>query len=136
MRSFESDVRAVAGIDHPALLPLYDAWREPGGAALVMRRMPGGTLQDRIEGPGLGPDEARHALTRVAGALLALARRGRVHGRIRPSSVLLDGSGEAFLSEPPLGAPAPETPFDAADLVELARTCLASAAGATGPVPT
>ena len=136
VRSFESDVRAVAGIDHPALLPLYDAWREPGGAALVMRRMPGGTLQDRIDGPGLGPDEARHALTRVAGAVLALARRGRVHGRIRPSSVLLDGSGEAFLSEPALGVPAPETPFDAADLVELARTCLASAAGATGPVPT
>ena len=124
VRAFESDARAVATIDHPALLPLYDAWREPGAAVLVMRRMTGGTLQDLLDAHALRPAAARQSLVRVAGAALALSRRGLTHGRIRPSSVLLDGSGTAYLAEPALGLPTPAGTSDAADLVELARACL------------
>lgn len=123
IRSFEADVRAVSSIEHPALLPLHDAWREPGVAALVMRRMDGGTLADLLDAGTLDPQRAHRVLVRVAGALLALAGRGWVHGRVRASSVLLDRSGEAYLAEPVLGLAAPNHVSDAADLLALARAC-------------
>lgn len=41
VRTFERDAHAAATVDSPSVVPIYDAWREPGLAALVMRRMPG-----------------------------------------------------------------------------------------------
>ncbi len=48
VRSFEADAHQVASLRHPAIVPIHDYWREPGAAYLVMRRMHGGTLRDRL----------------------------------------------------------------------------------------
>lgn len=119
---FEADVRLLVSIDEPALLPVYDGWREPGSAALVMRRM-AGTLADRLGRSPLTASEATEVVQRVGRALVALARRGRAHGRLEASSVLVDESGRAFLSEPLLG-PRPDATPDVAAFVRLARACL------------
>jgi DNA-binding SARP family transcriptional activator len=48
IRRFETEARLVARLEHINIVPLYDYWREPGGAYLVMRYLPG-TLRDRLQ---------------------------------------------------------------------------------------
>ena len=46
IRRFEAEAHLVARLEHPRIVPLYDYWREPGSAWLVMRYLRGGTLAD------------------------------------------------------------------------------------------
>lgn len=123
VRFFESDARARAAIDHPACVPILDAWREPGLAVLVMRRMTQGTLRDRLEAGPLPPPEAFRIIERIGGALLAHAERGLVHGDVRPSRVLFDQSGEAFLAEGAIGTTGGGSD-DAEAFLRLTAACL------------
>jgi serine/threonine protein kinase len=50
VRRFAEEARIVAGLEHPHIVPLYDFWRDPLGAFLVMRWMDGGSLADRLGG--------------------------------------------------------------------------------------
>jgi DNA-binding SARP family transcriptional activator/WD40 repeat protein len=124
VRTFEADVRLLRSVDEPALVGVYDGWREPGTAALVMRRMTG-TLADELDNGPLNPTRSVEVVERVAAALLALARRGRIHGRVRPSSVLTDNEGTAFLAEPVLSGQADRggTADDARDFARLVVAC-------------
>ena len=48
IRRFEAEAQFVARLEHPSIVPLYDYWREPGNAYLVLRLLRGGSLADRI----------------------------------------------------------------------------------------
>ena len=48
IRRFEAEAQLVARLEHPHIVPLYDYWREPNAAFLVMRLMRGGSLKDLI----------------------------------------------------------------------------------------
>ena len=48
VRGFETTAQRIAALRHPAIIPIHDYWREPGAAYLVMRRLRGGSLEDRI----------------------------------------------------------------------------------------
>src|SRR5215216_790811 len=48
IRHFESEAQIVAHLEHPHIVPLYDFWREPDGAYLVMRWLRGGSLRDKL----------------------------------------------------------------------------------------
>ncbi len=81
IRRFEAEARIVAGLEHPRIVPVYDYWRENGGAYLVMRRFEGGNLRTILERGGpLGADASRHIVEQVAGAL-ASRTRTRCHPR-------------------------------------------------------
>ena len=45
IRRFEAEAQLIAKVEHPHILPLYDYWREPDGAYIVMRWMRGGSLR-------------------------------------------------------------------------------------------
>src|SRR5215218_7978857 len=49
IRRFESEAQLVARLEHPHVTPLYDYWRDPDGAYLVMRWLRGGSLRDALE---------------------------------------------------------------------------------------
>ena len=48
IRRFETEAQVVARLEHPFIVPLYDYWREPNGAYLVMRMLRGGSLGRRV----------------------------------------------------------------------------------------
>ena len=48
IRRFETEAQLVARLEHLHIVPLYDYWREPDGAYLVMRWMRGGNLHDSL----------------------------------------------------------------------------------------
>jgi serine/threonine protein kinase/WD40 repeat protein len=99
IRRFESEAQFVAQLEHPFITPLYDYWRDPGGAYLVMRFFPGGSLRDRLDRGGLELERAVRLLDQVAAALNAAHRRNIVHRDIKPSNILLDKDGSAFLAD-------------------------------------
>ena len=71
IRRFEAEAQLVAGLEHPHIVPLYDYWREPGAAYLVMRLVDAGSLADVLAGgalprrsrlDGVRPDRQRAAV--------------------------------------------------------------------------
>jgi len=57
---FETEAQFVAQLEHLHIVPLYDYWRDPQGAYLVMHLMKGGTLEQTLQrGPLSLPQMAR-----------------------------------------------------------------------------
>jgi tRNA A-37 threonylcarbamoyl transferase component Bud32 len=96
---FEREARSVARLSHPAVVAVYDSGEDHGRAYLVMERLPGETLADRIR---LGPVDAQWlvpVLVDVLGALAAAHALGMVHRDIKPANILLVGDGHAKVAD-------------------------------------
>ncbi len=99
VRDFESEARLVAQLEHPHLVPLYDYWRDPEGAYLIMRWLRGGSLRQALERGPWNLEPASRLLAQVAAALGYAHRQGVVHRDVKPANVLLDEEGNAYLSD-------------------------------------
>jgi WD40 repeat protein/serine/threonine protein kinase/DNA-binding winged helix-turn-helix (wHTH) protein len=99
IRRFEAEAQLVARLEHPHIVPLYDYWREPDGAFLVMRFLRGGSLRDALSGGPLPLQRALDVVDHVAGALASAHRQGVVHRDVKPANILLDAEGNAYLSD-------------------------------------
>ncbi len=98
VRRFEAEARMVAGLEHPHIVSLYDYWRDADGAYLVMPLMAGGSLADKNLG-ALPLDRVAGLVGQVGSALGYAHRQGVIHRDIKPSNILLDGDGNAYLSD-------------------------------------
>jgi WD40 repeat protein/DNA-binding SARP family transcriptional activator len=106
IRRFEAEAQLVARLEHPHIVPLYDYWREPGAAYLVMRLLRGGNLQRVLDGGGVVAAEAGRVVDQIGAALAFAHRQGVVHLDVKPENVLLDEEGNAYLSDFGIARPA------------------------------
>lgn len=98
IRWFETEAQIIARLEHPFIVPLYDYWREPDGAYLVMRHLPT-SLRDKLRGGPLTLPEALRLLNQIASALAAAHQNGVVHRDLKPANILLDTEGNAYLAD-------------------------------------
>lgn len=100
IRGFDTEAQTIAHLEHPHIVPLYDYWREPDGAYLVMRLLRGGNLHEKlaVDGPW-SLQQASRFLDQVASALAAAHRRGIVHQDIKPGNILLDEDLNSYLAD-------------------------------------
>ncbi len=99
VRRFDHEAQIVARLEHPHVVPLYDYWREPDAAYLVMRFLRGGSVEDLLEAGPLEPSRVVHITEQIASALAAAHRQGVVHRDVKPGNVLLDEEGNAYLTD-------------------------------------
>jgi WD40 repeat protein/transcriptional regulator with XRE-family HTH domain len=99
IRRFERETQLIARLEHPHIVPLYDYWRDPSGAYLVMRYVDGGSLRAAL---GHGPwslDQTTRLLEQIGAALALSHQHGVVHRDIKPANILLDATGNAYLAD-------------------------------------
>jgi WD40 repeat protein/transcriptional regulator with XRE-family HTH domain len=99
IRRFEAEAQLVARLEYPHIVPLYDYWREPGSAYLVMRLLRGGSLEDRLVDGPVPLDTLLPMLNQVGTALHAAHRAGVIHRDLKPANILLDEDHNAYLSD-------------------------------------
>ncbi len=100
--------RVLAGLDHPALLVVYDAGVDADRGFVVTPLVEGPTLAERLEAGALSVAETVGVGVALGGALGCVHRAGLVHRGISPSAVLLDAAGRCYLGDWGLAAgPAP-----------------------------
>ena len=99
IRRFQAEAQLVARLEHPHIVPLYDYWREPDAAYLVMRLMRGGSLATVLEHRALSPAQTTTMVDQLGSALQTAHRAGVVHRDIKPANILIDDEGNAYLSD-------------------------------------
>ncbi len=99
IRRFEFEAQLVARLEHIHIVALYDYWRDPQGAYLIMRWLRGGSLRGMLKKGALDTKTAVQVVDQVASALNAAHRRGVVHRDIKPDNVLFDDEDNAYLAD-------------------------------------
>jgi len=89
---FLRESQLAASLDHPNVVPVYEAGEVDGLLYIAMRYVVGTDLRALLgaEGP-LAPERALMLVGQVASALDAAHERGLVHRDVKPSNVLLTG---------------------------------------------
>jgi Protein kinase domain len=89
---FLRESQLAAALDHPNVVPVYEAGEVDGLLYIAMRYVVGSDLRALLRAEGaLAPDRALMLVGQVASALDAAHERGLVHRDVKPSNVLLTG---------------------------------------------
>ncbi len=99
-KRFLREPRLAASLDHPNVIPIYEAGEHEGQLYLAMRFVEGSDLRSVLgRERTLSPERALAVLAQVAGALDAAHKRALVHRDVKPANVLLDEGGHVYLTD-------------------------------------
>ena len=87
----------AAQLQHPNLMPVYDAGREGGVVYRAMPWMPGGRLADHLS-DYRDPGRAAQLFTHIEAALSYLHGQGYIHGHLTPENIYFDENQNIVLS--------------------------------------
>jgi len=96
---FTREAETVAGLEHPAIVPLYDFGEEGGQPYIIMRLMAGGSLADRLKKGPLPTAEAARIMARLAPALDYAHSKNIVHRDLKPGNILFDNHDDPYISD-------------------------------------
>ncbi len=97
--AFRAEARVLASLDHPAIIPVYDVGRVDGRSYIVTKLIEGSNLSERLrQGLPTRLQSAQWVLT-VARALQAAHETGLVHRDVKPSNILINAAGAAYIGD-------------------------------------
>lgn len=93
----QREAQAAASIDHPAVVTVYEAGIADGRPYIVMQKVDGETLEQRLERGPLEHDEALQLALDIADALAEVHALGIVHRDLKPANIILSPRGPKIL---------------------------------------
>ncbi len=97
---FEREVRAVARLNHPNIVQVYDFGAEGDLAYIVMEFIQGKELKDRFDAKErFDLKTIFHIMAELLDALEFAHEAGIVHRDIKPANVMIDAAGHAKLTD-------------------------------------
>jgi serine/threonine-protein kinase len=96
---FQAEAQAVARLDHPHIVPVYEVGEHEGQPYFTMKYVSGTTLARRLaEGPVSAADAAT-LLAPVCEAIHYAHERGVLHRDLKPSNILIDRDGRSLVTD-------------------------------------
>ena len=90
---FDREAKAIAALNHPNICALHDIGDADGHGFLVMERLEGETLQDRLQRGALDIEQTIEYGIALADALDAAHGRGLIHRDLKPANVFITTRG-------------------------------------------
>lgn len=99
VQRFEQEARIIAKLEHRNIVPVFDFGTQDGTTYLVMRYLQAGTVKDILERGALSLADAAKIIGDVAAALGYAHEQGIIHRDVKPSNILVDKDGNAYLMD-------------------------------------
>lgn len=93
LRRFEQEARAVAALNHPNIVSVYDVGQANGVHYIVSELLEGETLRQRIVPSGMPARKAIELAVQLANGLAAAHEQGIVHRDLKPENIFITKSG-------------------------------------------
>jgi serine/threonine protein kinase len=87
---FEAEAKAMAKLNHPNLIGVYDFGEVAGMLYIIMEYVPGKSLFHSAHGMAVDPGEVIRLVTGICQGLAHAHQSGIIHRDIKPSNILLD----------------------------------------------
>lgn len=100
LERYLAEARLVAKLDHPSIVPVYDAGRGPDGVCYVVSKLiKGQNLAQRLREGRPSEDDAVDIIVQVADALTHAHERGLVHRDLKPANLLIDSKRNVHVTD-------------------------------------
>jgi predicted Ser/Thr protein kinase len=96
---FRSEAEAVARLQHPNVVQVFDVGEHEGYPFLAMEYVAGGSLADRLDGTPLPPRAAAVLTQTLASAVHAAHRAGVIHRDLKPANILATDDGTPKITD-------------------------------------
>jgi WD40 repeat protein len=99
LRRFQNEAEAVAMLDHPGIVPVYEVGEHDGQKYFSMKLIPGGSLVDRLAAYKDNPSAASALVAAAADAVHHAHLRGVLHRDLKPANIIVDEQGKPHLTD-------------------------------------
>jgi predicted Ser/Thr protein kinase len=96
---FRREAMLQAALEHPSIVPVYEAGDSDEGLFIAMKLVRGTDLKRLAEDGDLEPGRALAILAQAADALDAAHGVGLVHRDVKPQNILVDDEDRAYLAD-------------------------------------